>query len=150
MFKKAQSFKSKRGFTLVEIVCVVVLLGILGGIGVSLMRDTTTTGRANALAKNATEINNGINNMRAAGTTFNVAAAAYSYTPGTATSGATLNFQATTNAADVNSFLTQLAGAGILSYGNTASLGRSITNASYTYTIANGVPVFEGTAGANP
>lgn len=146
--KITRSIKNSRGFTLVEIVCVVVLLGILGGIGVSLMRDTTTTGRANALAKNATEINNGINNMRAAGTAFTQAT--YAVTQGSATTAAAVALPATAAAADVTTFLTLLAGAGIQSYGNTASLGRAITTTSYTYTWTNGVPVFTGIAGSAP
>jgi prepilin-type N-terminal cleavage/methylation domain-containing protein len=143
-----QSIKKSKGFTLVEILCVVVLLGILGGIGVSLMRDTATTGRANALAKNANEINNLVNNLRSAGSNLNQAA--YAVAQGTATTAATVALPAAAVAADVTTFLTLLSGAGIQSYGNTAALGRAITTTSYTYTWVNGAPVFTGIAGSNP
>jgi len=146
--KLTDTIKSSRGFTLVEILCVVVLLGILGGIGVSLMRDTATTGRANALAKNAVEINNAINNLRAAGATFTQGA--YVAPTSSTTSPATVTLPSSAAAADVSNFLTVLATTGIQSYGNTAALGRAVTAASYTYTWANGVPVFSGISGSNP
>ncbi len=137
---------SKRGFTLVEIICVVVLIGLLGSIGVALMRDTANTGRINVMAKNASELNNAINNLRAAGTTWTQAS--YALINGSATSSAAVSLPASASATDVDSFLTQLAGTGITSFGNTAGLGRSITSASYTYTWVNGVPVFSVVSGA--
>ncbi len=146
--KVTHSIKNSKGFTLVEILCVVVLLGILGGIGISLMRDTAATGRANALAKNAREINSAVNNLRSAGSNFNQAV--YAVTQGTGTTPATVALPAAAVAADVTAFLTLLSGAGIQSYGNTAALGRVITTTSYTYTWVNGAPVFTGIAGSNP
>ena len=140
----------KKGFTLVEIVIVSILLGIFTVLTAGFIRDAAATGRANVLAKNAQEINNVVNDLRAAGATFNNAAASYSFTQGTSNTGAVLNFKATTAPADVAAFIADISGSGILSFGHTAALTKSITAASYTYTIANGVPVFAGTAGATP
>ena len=139
-----------QGFTLVEIIVVSILLGIFSVLTAGFVRDAATTGRANVLAKNAVEINNVLNDLRAAGATFNNAAASYSITQGTSNTGAVLNFKATTAPTDVASFITDISGAGILSFGHTVALTKSITAASYTYTIVNGLPVFAGTAGAAP
>ncbi len=138
--------RRSRGFTLVEIICVVVLIGLLGSIGVALMRDTATTGRTNVMAKNASELNNAVNNLRAAGTTWTQAS--YALANGSTTGPATVSLPSSATAADTSSFINQLAGAGITSFGNTAGLGRAITAASYTYTWTNGVPVFTVVAGA--
>lgn len=142
----SRPWKKTRAFTLVEIICVVVLIGLLGSIGVALMRDTATTGRTNVLAKNASELNNAVNNLRAAGTVF--AQGTYAFTNGSATGPANVVLPADATVADTASFITQLAGAGITSFGNTAGLGRAITAASYTYTWTNGAPVFAVVAGA--
>ena len=142
------NIRSKSGFTLVEIVVVSILLGIFTVLTAGYIRDAASTGRANVLAKNAQEINNCINDLRASGATFTTAA--YAVTNGSATAAAAIAFPATAVPADISSFLTSLSGAGVTSLNHTTSLARSITAASYTYTIANGVPVFTGIAGSTP
>lgn len=147
---KTRSFKSsKRGFTLVEIICVVVLLGLFGGIGVALMRDTAATGRTNVLAKNATELNNAVNNLRAAGATF--ATGTTAVTSGSATTAASITLPAAPTAASISAFINALEGTtGINSFGITATLGKNITDASYTYTLdGNSVPVWSVASGSN-
>ena len=75
--------RSCRGFTLVEIVIVSILLGLFAALTAGFVRDAATTGRANVLSKNAQELNNCVNNLRAAGATFTTGA--YTLTAGTAT-----------------------------------------------------------------
>lgn len=148
MLKKKNNSRIK-GFTLVEIICVVVLLGLFGGIGVALMRDTAATGRTNVLAKNATELNNATNNLRAAGAVFSSGTLAV--TTGTTTTAATIVLPTTATTAAVDAFINALEGtAGLRSFGITASLGKNITNTSYTYTLdGNGVPVWAVASGTN-
>ena len=143
--------KARKGFSMVEIIGVVVLIGIFAGIGMAMMRDTTTTGRSNAGARNASELNNCLNNARAAGATWLTAVAgSASITQGTATTPAVINVNAAANAADVSTLIGVMAGVGILSNGNTASVGRSPTVASYTCANVNNWPTFSYTAGAAP
>jgi len=141
--------KRKGGFTLVEIICVVVLLGLFGSIGVALMRDTASTGRTNVLAKNASELNNATNNLRAAGASFVAGTAAV--TQGSATAPATITLPAVPTAAAAAVFIAQLESTtGIRSMGITAQLGHSITDASYIYALdANNIPVWTVAAGTN-
>jgi prepilin-type N-terminal cleavage/methylation domain-containing protein len=144
-----RSFKNNRGFTLIEIVIASILLGIFGALFSGYIRDAATTGSANVLAKNATEINTCITDLRGTGATF--ATGTYGVTAGTATTPASLTFPATAVAADVAAFLTALNSPGIVSFGHTASLSKLPTTlSSYTYTIVNGVPVFAGVPGAQP
>lgn len=150
--KKTSIVRSKqrnRGFTLVEIICVVVLLGLFGSIGVALMRDTASTGRTNVLAKNADELNNAVNNLRAAGAAFATGTAAI--TQGTATAPATITLPTPATAASITTFISALEGTtGIRSLGITANLGHGITDTSYTYTLdANSVPVWAVASGTN-
>ena len=125
--------KSNRGFTLIEIICVVILLGIISAIGVHLMKGTSTSGRTNALGENAYELNNAIQSLVATGATFS--AGAYGVTAGTATTAAAITLPAAPAAADVGSLITSLTGAGILSYNMTLTLTHSMTAASYTWTL---------------
>ena len=143
--------KARKGFSMVEIIGVVVLIGIFAGIGMAMMRDTTTTGRSNAGARNASELNNCLNNARAAGTTYaSVAVGSAAIVQGTATTPAIVQANAAANAADVTTLITAMAGVGILSNGNTSSVGRSPTTTSYTLSVVNAWPVFAYTAGAAP
>jgi prepilin-type N-terminal cleavage/methylation domain-containing protein len=140
--------KSNRGFTLIEIICVVILLGIISSIGVHLMKGTSAAGRTNALAENCYELNNAIDSIVATGATFSTAA--YAVTQGTASAPATLKFPAVAATADIQSYITLLAsGGGILSCGMTSSLTHSMTAASYTYTLdASSIPTFTVVAGS--
>jgi len=102
------AFKNKRGFTLVEIICVVVLLGLFGSIGVALMRDTASTGRTNVLQKNADELNNATNNLRAAGAIF--ATGTTAVTSGSTTTSASITLPTPATAASISAFIGALEG----------------------------------------
>ena len=141
----------KRGFTLVEIICVVVLLGLFGGIGVALMRDTSDTGRDRALAANVDELNRIMNSMRAAGVVFQSGMPAF--TDGSQTTAAVLTFPPTAMPGHISTLVTYLSSTGsngVTSYGIGFKLSRSITASSYTYTLgADNVPIWTTTSGTN-
>ena len=143
--KPSNGRKPNRGFTLIEIICVVILLGIISAIGVHLMKGTSTAGRTNALAENCYELNNAVQSLLATGATFT--AGAYAVTAGSATASASIALPAV---ADCSGFITTLTGAGILSCGMTSSLTHTMTAASYTYTqdATTKVPTFTVVGGA--
>ena len=143
---------AKRGYTLTEIIVVVTLIGILVGIGYSLLTKTTATGLTNAGNRNAAELNNCMNNLQAANANFSTGAAAV--TQGTATSSATVTMPAAPATADIQTIITALTnGTGIASYGSTQMMSKAPTAASYNCAIQAGTlkPVFtyKG-AGAQP
>jgi len=143
------SQKSQRGFTLVEIICVVVLLGLFGSIGIALMRDTATTGRTNVLDKNVIELNKLVMSLRASGAVFSSGTLAI--TSGTQTTSAAITLPPTATTASTQAFITALSSSnGIRSLGIVASLNRTITAASYTYTLdSDSVPIWTTAAGTN-
>ena len=135
--------KAKRGYTLTEIIVVVTLIGILVGIGYSLLTKTTATGLANAGARNAAEMNNCMNNLQAANANFTTAAAGV--VQGSAVSSATISMPAAPATADIQTIITNLTnGTGITSYGSTQMMSKAPTAASYTCAIQAGSlkPVF--------
>lgn len=136
-----------RGFTLIELVCTVLLLAIIGGIGIAFMRGTADTGREGAGAANAVELNAAFNNLRAAGAIF--ATGATSITSGSVTQPAVITLAATPSDADMEVVLDALDRAtGVTSHGNTATLTRPLTPSSYTYTLdATHFPTFTFRAG---
>lgn len=133
---------------MVQTIVAVVLIGILAKIGLSLMRDTTSTGYANALARNALEINNTVNSITSHGGTF--AQGTYGFTNGNSSAGASFLLPATATPSAVASFIAQLTSAGAMSYGTTSMLARSPTASSYTYSWSGNMPVFSGIAGSPP
>jgi prepilin-type N-terminal cleavage/methylation domain-containing protein len=144
--------KSKRGFTLVEIITVVVLLGIFAGIGLTLMKDTASVGRAAAVKQSADALNDLLINAKAAGAT--ISQGGYAFTNGTANSAATITIPNGTPVAQtaVDSLLTQFE-AGIISYGITTQLAKSVTKSSYELNWTNGAtnpPVFTGKLNVAP
>lgn len=143
------SQKKQRGFTLVEIICVVVLLGLFGSIGIALMRDTATTGRTNVLDKNVIELNKLVMSLRASGAVF--ASGTLSITSGAQTTSASITLPSTATTAATQAFITALSSTnGIRSLGIVASLNRPITAASYTYTLdSDNVPIWTTAAGTN-